>query len=100
MIVVIFRARVKNYDVQYSETAARMRDLACREFGCLSFYSVTEGQEEITLSYWPDEQSIQAWRSHPEHLEAQRLGQNLWYDSYAVEVASVVRQYQKTPIST
>jgi heme-degrading monooxygenase HmoA len=94
MLVVIFRARIKEFDAHYSKTAARMRELALHEFGCIAFHSLTEGREEVALSYWPDEQHVQAWRKHPEHQEAQKLGQTRWYESYSVEVARIERSYQ------
>lgn len=94
MYVVIFRAQIRELDGQYSATAARMRELALTEFGCLAFHAVAEGQEEIALSYWPDEASIQAWKNHPEHMLAQQLGRERWYESYSVEVAQISRQYE------
>ena len=94
MFVVIFRARVRQLDEEYSRTASRMRDLAIREFGCLEFHSVTEGDQEVALSYWPDEQSIRAWRNHPEHLLAQQAGRDRWYERYSVQVAEVTREYR------
>ncbi|GAB4208204.1 MAG: hypothetical protein Fur0019_13650 [Tibeticola sp.] len=96
MIVVIFRARVAAFDAQYSATAARMRELAISQFGCLAFHAVTEGDEEVALSYWPDEAAVRAWRAHPEHVAAQRMGRERWYRSYSVEVAEVTRQYHHT----
>lgn len=92
-LVVIFRARIKQPDAQYATTAARLRELALTQFGCLAFHACTQGQDEIALSYWPDEQHIRAWREHPEHLEAQRLGQTRWYASYAVDIARIERSY-------
>lgn len=62
MFIVIFRARVRQLDDQYFQTATRMRELAMAKFGCLDFHAVTEGDEEIALSYWPDEASIRAWK--------------------------------------
>ena len=94
MFVVIFRAQVRRFDDEYSRTAARMRDLAIREFGCLEFHSVTEGDQEVALSYWPDEQSIRAWRNHPEHVLAQQAGRDRWYVRYSVQVAEVTREYR------
>jgi heme-degrading monooxygenase HmoA len=92
--VVIFRAKVKNFDADYSKTANRMRELALSEFGCIEFKSVTDGCDEIALSYWPDEQSIRSWKLHPEHLEAQQRGRELWYESYTVQVANIGREYR------
>lgn len=94
MFVVIFRAQVRRFDDEYSRTAARMRDLAIRHFGCLEFHAVTEGDQEVALSYWPDEQSIRAWRNHPEHVLAQQAGRDRWYERYSVQVAEVTREYR------
>jgi heme-degrading monooxygenase HmoA len=93
MYVVIFRATIKQLDEQYSQMASRMRELALTEYGCLEFTALTEGEQEIALSYWPDEQSIRSWREHPEHKQAQLLGQQHWYTSYSVQVAQISRHY-------
>jgi len=94
MFVVIFRAKVRQFDEEYSRVAARMRDLAIGKFGCLEFHAVTESEHEVALSYWPDEASIRAWRNHPEHVLAQRAGRDRWYESYSVQVAEVTREYR------
>lgn len=94
MYVVIFRARVRAFDDEYSRTAARMRELALSQFGCLEFHAVAEGDHEVALSYWPDEASIRAWRAHPEHALAQKAGRERWYVSYTVQVATITREYQ------
>lgn len=93
MFVVIFRAQAKALDAEYSAMAAQMRELALTRFGCLDFTAVTEGNQEVALSYWPDEASIRAWKQHTDHLMAQRLGRERWYASYSVEVAEVRRRY-------
>ncbi len=95
MFVVIFRASIRQLDTEYSQMAARMRELALSEFGCLEFHTVSEGQQEVTLSYWPDEASINAWKAHPEHRQAQQLGRERWYESYSVQVAEIARHYQR-----
>jgi heme-degrading monooxygenase HmoA len=94
VFVVIFRAKARQLDADYAEMDARMRDLALQEFGCLDFCAVTEGDQEVALSYWPDEASIRAWKQHTDHLMAQQLGRERWYASYSVEVAEVKRAYQ------
>ena len=96
MWVVIFRARIRAFDEEYSHTAERMRELALSQFGCLDFHAVSDGTNEVTLSYWPDEASIRAWRAHPEHVLAQKAGRNRWYESYTVQIAEVTRAYQST----
>ena len=93
MFVVIFRATARTLDAEYSATAARIRELALSQFGCLDFTAVTEGTQEVALSYWPDEASIRAWKQHTDHLMAQQLGRERWYSSYRVEVAEIKRHY-------
>jgi len=93
MFVVIFRARVRALDDEYFRVAARMRELALNEFGCLEFHVVTEGDTEVALSYWPSEEAIKAWKTHPEHLLAQTAGRERWYESYSVQVACLTREY-------
>ncbi len=93
MFVVIFRAKVRAVDAEYAEVASRMRVLALEEFGCIEFDAVTEGQNEVALSYWPSEEAIRAWKAHPEHALAQEAGRERWYESYTVQVAEITRQY-------
>lgn len=93
MFIVIFRARIRSFDAEYSRLAERMRALALEEFGCLEFHAVTEGRDEIAISYWRDEESIRAWKEHPEHVLAQQAGRERWYESYSVQVAEIQRQY-------
>ncbi len=96
MFVVIFRAKVRSTgtDSEYSQVAARMRQLALEQFGCLEFSAVTEGSDEIALSYWPSEAHIRAWKAHSDHVLAQQLGRERWYDSYTVQVADITREYR------
>lgn len=94
MYVVIFRAKVRALDEEYSRVATRMRELALSQFGCFEFHAVTEGTDEVALSYWPSEEAIRAWKSHPEHVLAQQAGRERWYASYSVEVAAVTREYR------
>jgi heme-degrading monooxygenase HmoA len=96
MYAVIFKAVIKTLDSSYLETAARMRQLAKSKYGCLNFISLTEGDREIAISYWPSPEHISAWKSDPEHRQAQQLGQKYWYRSYRVEVVKIEREYELT----
>lgn len=93
MWVVIFRARAGQQDEDYRLWAQQMRNKALTEYSCLEFVSISEGEEEISLSYWPDSESIAAWRADSEHQQAQALGREHWYRAYSVEVAQIVRRY-------
>lgn len=96
MYVVIFRARVRQLDPEYASMAAQLRGRALEQFGCLAFHAVTEGEAEIALSYWPDLDSIRNWKADAEHLVAQRLGRQRWYEAYEVQIAQVLREYRQS----
>ena len=51
MYAVIFKAEINKLDSRYSEMASRMRELAINKYGCTEFISVTEGTQEIEISY-------------------------------------------------
>lgn len=93
MFAVIFRAQIRTLDNQYDETARRMRELATTEYGCLDFVSLTQGDEEIAISYWNNEADILRWKQDVEHINAQQLGQSRWYKNYRVEVVEIKRHY-------
>ena len=61
MFAVIFKASVANFDDEYFQMADRMKKLAFEKYGCLDFVSVTEGNEEIAISYWETERQIHDW---------------------------------------
>lgn len=94
MFVVIFRAKVRAMDGEYSQVAGRLRELALQRFGCLEFVAVNDGPDEVALSYWPDEERIRAWKQYSEHVLAQELGRERWYESYIVQVANIGREYR------
>jgi hypothetical protein len=98
MYAVIFKAKAKNLDSiqqqQYSQMADTLRALAFEKYACIDFISASAGEQEITISYWPDEQSIKRWKNDIQHTLAQQLGSQKWYDSYTVQVLEVKREYQ------
>ena len=70
-----------------------MRERAFSTYGCLDFVAVTEGDREIAISYWQDEESIRRWKEDTLHRLAQQRGKAKWYASYSVEVAKIARRY-------
>lgn len=93
MFAVIFTAEIEEIDQEYSHVAKRMRELAVNEYGCIDFNSVTEGNKEIAISYWPNLDSVTAWKNNPEHKQAQMIGKSKWYKSYTVQVVEIMREY-------
>ena len=91
---VIFTAqRSLSGDDIYDITADRMVLLARRQPGFLGVESV-RGDDGIgiTVSYWVDRAAIANWRQQAEHLAAQALGRQEFYDWYRVRVAEVVAE--------
>ena len=94
-LAVIFTAqRSLSGDDIYDITADRMVALAQRQPGFLGVESV-RGDDGIgiTVSYWTDRQAIANWRKNTEHLAAQSLGRQEFYDWYRVRIAEIVRDY-------
>jgi heme-degrading monooxygenase HmoA len=96
MYAVIFTATTKDIDAEYFYVARRMRALAMEEYGCIDFKSVSEGDQEIAVSYWPSLEHIEKWKGDPEHLKAQALGRQRWYSEYKVQVVMIEREYTST----
>ena len=93
MYAVIFKAQIRDLDQTYHETVKRMRDLATQQYGCREFLSLSEGDQEISISYWDSLSQIQQWKQNTEHLQAQTAGKEKWYRKYHVDIVEIVRQY-------
>ena len=70
MYAVIFRAKTAELDDEYGQIVERMRQLAIESYACAGFTSVTEGGNEIAISYWENEEQIKAWKRDPEHIHS------------------------------
>ena len=90
---VIFTSRRTEGDRGYEDTAARMLELAGGMEGFLGVDSVREGRDGVTVCYWRDLEDIRRWKAETEHVEAQRKGRTLWYESYRVRICRVERDY-------
>ena len=89
---VIFTSIRTEGDNGYGETATRMAKLAERQPGYLGEDSA-RSEIGITVSYWADLESIKNWKANTEHLEAQKTGRKLWYDSFKVRISKVEHDY-------
>jgi heme-degrading monooxygenase HmoA len=76
----------------YDAMADRMVALAASQPGFLGVDSARDAHGfGITVSYWRDLEAIENWRINAEHLEAQQLGRDKWYESFSLRVARVER---------
>ena len=90
---VIFTSRRTPVDEGYSEMAVRMVELAAQQPGFLGIDSARDRALGITVCYWDSLEAIANWKRNLEHLQAQTLGRERWYESYLVRVAKVERDY-------
>jgi glutathione S-transferase len=78
----------------YEQMAQRMVELASTQPGFRGIESVRAADGRgITVAYFDSDEDARNWKQHPEHLEAQRLGRQRWYDSYDLRIATVERAY-------
>ncbi|MGO7421324.1 antibiotic biosynthesis monooxygenase, partial [Rhizobium ruizarguesonis] len=71
-----------------------MTELAKQQPGYLGFESARGADGfGILISYWKDEDSIRAWKSVVDHVQAQNRGRSDWYTRYEIRVALVTRSY-------
>jgi heme-degrading monooxygenase HmoA len=91
-VAVIFTSIRTEGDNGYAVMSARMEQLAAEQPGYLGIENARDGLG-ITVSYWADEASAQAWKRIAAHLVAQQRGRDAWYADYRVRVAVVHRDY-------
>jgi len=70
-----------------------MRQLAVNQYSCVDIQSVSEGENEVTISCWNSLDDIKAWKQDERHQLAQRLGKDKWYKSYQVQVVEILKEY-------
>lgn len=73
--------------------AQKLRNKALSQFNCIRFEACSENGFEIALSYWHGLEDIKQWQRDAEHLVAQRLGKEKWYQDFSVEICTVERAY-------
>ncbi|MFF5930515.1 antibiotic biosynthesis monooxygenase family protein [Streptomyces hydrogenans] len=78
----------------YAETAADMRDRVVEMPGYLGHEAArTPGGLGITVAYFRDLESLDAWRIDAAHTAAKEYGREHWYEAYSVHIGKVERSY-------
>lgn len=97
MIAVIFEVWPSPENKQtYLDIAAQLRPKLDEIDGFLSierFESLSEAGKILSLSFWRDEQAVQAWRQEEEHRVAQARGRKEIFQNYRLRIAGVIRDY-------
>jgi heme-degrading monooxygenase HmoA len=89
---VIFTSLRTEGDNGYADMAAAMEELAKQQPGYLGMESA-RNELGITVSYWESLEAIKNWKQNLDHVTAQKLGREKWYERYKVRVCRVERDY-------
>jgi heme-degrading monooxygenase HmoA len=94
MYAVIFETEARNLGNEYQQLSSHLRELAFEQYGCRGLTSATEGNKKITISYWDSLESIRNWKQNNEHLQAQALGKEKFFEKYRIQVVEILREYE------
>ena len=100
MIAVIFEVWPSSgRKADYLEHAERLRGELAQMEGFISverFYSLSDPDKLLSLSFWRDEAAVGKWRRHAEHRATQSAGRRGIFRDYRLRVAGVIRDYGMT----
>ena len=88
MIVTVFRSRLMpGLQDEYVALVDRMQQIARTIPGYISHKGFwADDGERVTIVEFEHEEGQRAWRMHPEHIEAQKLGRLKYYEMYDIKV--------------
>jgi len=95
VVITLFRSRLRpEAREEYERWARRMNELAAEMPGFVSIktFAADDG-ERISIVEFESEAAHGAWRDHPEHREAQRLGRERFYAEFQIQICAPVRRY-------
>jgi heme-degrading monooxygenase HmoA len=97
MVLTVFRSRMRpGCDLSVLEKLGlRMYELATRMPGFVSYKDFTAADgESVSLVEFESVEMLLAWREHPEHQEAQRLGREQFFSEYQIQIGTLSRTYR------
>jgi heme-degrading monooxygenase HmoA len=91
MIVTVFRSRLMpGLKDEYVALVDRMQEIAKTIPGYISHKGFfADDGERVTIVEFEHENGQKAWRTHPEHIAAQRDGRLKYYAEYDIKVCEV-----------
>jgi len=97
MIAVIFEVTPRPGRAKaYFDLAAALKPALERIDGFISverFESLTTPGKYVSLSFWRDEEAVEAWYRHAGHRAAQATGKADIFADFRIRVAKVLRDY-------
>ncbi|MGH7389957.1 MAG: antibiotic biosynthesis monooxygenase family protein [Candidatus Rokuibacteriota bacterium] len=102
MVIVLFKTKLRaDADLAaYEKLGLRMYELVSRMEGFVSFSEAQlPDRESLGIVTFASPEALEAWRRHPEHVEAQRQGRERFYEAYSIKVCAVTREseWSRTP---
>ena len=78
---------------EYDRLGERMYNIVSSLPGFISVKSFTAADgEELTVFRFASEEALEAWRTHPEHVETMRRGHAEFYASGFLQICKVIRE--------
>jgi heme-degrading monooxygenase HmoA len=93
-VVTVFRSTLRPEAAEeYEAMSERMLGLARAMPGFVDYKTfASEDGERVTIVTFASLEAHQAWREHPEHRQAQRLGRERFYDTFAIQVGVCITE--------
>jgi heme-degrading monooxygenase HmoA len=78
---------------EYGRLGERMYGIVSKlpGFQSVKSFKANDG-EEITIFRFASEQALEAWRTHPEHVETMKRGHAEFYASGFLQICKVIRE--------
>ncbi len=91
MIVTVFRSRLRpGLKDEYVALVARMAEIAATIPGYISHKGFwADDGERVTIVEFEHEEGQRAWRRNAEHMAAQNLGRDKYYEMYDIKVCDL-----------
>ena len=98
MVLVVFRSRLRpDVGNEFGELADRMLKLAEAMPGFISYTTfLSQDDERCSVIEFESAEHLRAWRTHPEHAEAQRVGRERYYTEYSLQICDPGRESRFT----
>jgi heme-degrading monooxygenase HmoA len=95
MLMIVFKSRLseeagEEYYATEDHLRERVRAMAGPDLVEVKHYQAEDG-ERLAIVWWRNPETLEQWRTDPEHQVAKDKGREHWYSSYELYVAEVLR---------
>jgi len=96
MVLALFAFRVRpEAQTEFHEAVTRMTALVQGMPGFISMDLFTsEDGRSLSVARFASEEALLAWRDHPEHIIAQKMGKDAVFEDYWLDVCATLRSYE------